>query len=71
MIIHGALPKSDPALIKARVEELAVAFKAVSDAMHKFDGTQEDATFGGREMAVAFTHLQTAHLWAQFAVEKN
>ena len=71
MKIHGALPKTEHEVVRARLAELAEAFARFSDTLHKFDGTQSGAPFGSRDMAVAYTHLQTAWLWAREAVEKS
>lgn len=71
MKIHGARPRTDPALIATRLAELEAAFQAASDAMHKFDGTQPDAGFGTFEMRQAAVSLQTAWFWAKEAIERN
>jgi hypothetical protein len=71
MIIHGARPKSEPEVIKTRLADLAEAFRLLTEAMHRMDGTQPGNPMGGREMAVAKTHIDTAWLWAKEAVETN
>jgi hypothetical protein len=69
--IHGAKPRSDPGTIKARLVELDEAFQIAFETLHKFDGTQADAPFGVRDMAIAGNYLQTAYLWAKRSVEEN
>ena len=71
MLIHGAKPRSEPEVIKARLAELAGAFAEFSDKLHKFDGTQPGAEFGGSEMKTAHHFISTAWLWAKEAIEKN
>jgi hypothetical protein len=71
MIIHGAKPRSEPEIIKARLAELAEAFAMVSAVLHKCDGTQADSPFGLAEFRTAHQHLSTAWLWAKEAVETN
>jgi len=71
MRILGAKPRSDPETIKRRLEGLREAFQIVADEMHRCDGTQPDSQMGGKDMAVAKTHLETAWLWAKEAVEQS
>jgi len=71
MKIHGAKPVSEPEVIRARLIQLAEAFQLTVDEMHKFDGTQPGAEFGGNEMRAAHHFINTAWLWAKEAIEKN
>lgn len=71
MKIHGAKPRSEPDVVKARLVELDEAFQIAFETLHKFDGTQADAPFGVQDMAIAGRYLQTAYLWAKRAVEEN
>jgi len=71
MKIHGAKPKSDPAVVKERLGQLAEAFDLLQEVLHKMDGTQSGNPYGGREMAIAATHLDTSYLWAKEAVEQS
>jgi len=71
MIIHGAKPRSDPEVIKARISKLLAAFREVTRVMHECDGTQEDSEFGTPEMRVAHTYLHTTWLRVKDAVEEN
>ena len=58
-------------MIQARLAELADAFALVNHVLHKFDGSQDDATFGMPDMRTAHQYLNSAWLWAKEAVEKN
>lgn len=71
MKIHGGRPRSEPAVIKARLAELAEAFDTVNNALHKFDGTQPGAEFGMEGFRTARQHLNTAWLWARETLEQN
>ena len=42
MIIHGAKPSSDLDVIATRLGELALAFSALDEVLHKFDGTHAE-----------------------------
>ena len=71
MLIHGARPKTEPEVVKARLADLAEEFARFTDLLHKFDGTMPGAEFGGSEMRTAHGFLNTAWLWAKEAIEKN
>jgi len=71
MLIHGARPTTSPEIIAIRLAELASAFKATEDAMHKFDGTGSGESFGVPEMREAHRFLETAWLWARSAIERT
>ena len=71
MNIHGAKPRTPPEVIATRLAELAAAFKATEDAMHRFDGTASGENFGVPEMREAHRFLETAWLWARSAIERN
>ena len=71
MKIHGAKPRSDPAIIKERLGQLAEAYSILQDVLHKMDGSSPGNPYGGREMAVAATYLDTSYLWAKEAVEQS
>lgn len=71
MLIHGAKPRTEPEIIKARLAELAEAFDVVANLLHKFDGTQEGASYGTPGFIGASQHLNTAWLWAKETLEQN
>jgi len=71
MLIHGAKPRSDPETIKKRLGQLAEAFGLLQEVLHNLDGTSPGNPFGGREMAIAATHLDTSYLWAKEAVDQS
>ena len=52
----------------ARMARLKEAERAFRLALHDLDGTTEGSRPGNRRMALAFTHLEEATLWASAAV---
>jgi len=71
MHLLNAKPRSEPEIIKKRLENLEQAFAMAAEEMHRCDGTQPDSPMGNRDMAIAKTNLDTAWLWARKAVEES
>lgn len=57
-----------PPQVVARLEKLKEAERAFRLALHELDGTTEGSRPGDRRMALAFTNLEQASLWAAAAI---
>jgi hypothetical protein len=57
-----------PQVTGLRLQKLLEAERAFRLVLHELDGTTEGSRPGNRRMAVAFTHLETAILWAGNAI---
>jgi hypothetical protein len=57
----------DP-IVTTRMAQLKAAERAFRLALHELDGTTEGSRPGNRAMALAFTKLEEAMLWAGEAV---
>jgi hypothetical protein len=57
-----------PPVVGLRLRKLIEAEKAFRLVLHELDGTTEGSRPGNRRMAIAFTHLETAMLWAGNAI---
>ena len=55
-------------VITQRLAKLCDAHTAFRMVLHELDGTTEGSTPGNRHMALAFTRLEEAMLWASAAV---
>lgn len=55
-------------VVMARIARLKEAERAFRLALHDLDGTTEGSRPGNRRMALAFTHLENAMMWAGAAV---
>lgn len=55
-------------VVTTRLEKLKEAEKAFRLVLHELDGTSEGSRPGDRRMALAFTKLEEASLWASAAI---
>ena len=57
-----------PPVVTQRLVKLKEAERAFRLVLHELDGTTEGSLPGNRSMALAFTSLETAKLWAYSAI---
>ena len=55
-------------IVTERLKKLREAERAFRLTLHELDGTTEGSATGNRQMALAFTKLEEAMLWAGAAV---
>ena len=57
-----------PPVVTQRLTKLREAEQAFRMVLHELDGTTEGSTPGNRQMALAFTKLEEAVMWAGAAI---
>jgi hypothetical protein len=57
-----------PPVVTARLQQLKAAEREFRLTLHALDGTTEGSSPGNRSMALAFTKLEEAVMWAADAV---